>query len=69
MTPEEKLDIVNKYALLKVSLTTLLRAAKNLREAQKDYMNHRGDDEKGKIVGRKAEELDKAIETVDLLNI
>ena len=39
----------------------LLEAAKELREAQKNYMADRGNDALGKIVGEKAEILDSVI--------
>lgn len=43
-------------------LQILLKAAKELREAQKNYLNDRGNDILGKIVGLKAKKLDEAIE-------
>ena len=42
----------------------LLQAAINLRNAQRDYMNNRGNEELGRVVGVRARELDDVIEWV-----
>lgn len=46
-------------------LDKILKASKELREAQKNYMKDRGNDELGKIVGEKAKELDKVIKEIE----
>ncbi len=43
----------------------LLKIAKELRTAQKNYMDDRGNDGLGKIVGEKAAQLDEAIECIE----
>jgi len=43
----------------------LLTGAKNLRKAQKAYMDDRGNNAKGQIVAKKAEELDLRIEQME----
>lgn len=45
----------------------LLSAAQDLRAAQRDYLARRGDEKRGKTVGRMAKKLDEAIAVAERL--
>lgn len=52
---------------MNVDFLELLRAAKNLREAQKAYMADRGNDELGRMVAQRAKQLDEVIKDIEQL--
>jgi ppGpp synthetase/RelA/SpoT-type nucleotidyltranferase len=56
---------VNKIVGPVLYARQLLKAAKELREAQKHYMLHRGNNTLGQIVAERAKKLDKVIEKAE----